>query len=93
MGFAIGAKLAGVGGNHQVICITHLPQVAVYGTAHFAVTKRVRGERTYTEIEPLAEEARTDELARMLGGRSPTQLTRAHAREMLATAKAGRRRE
>lgn len=87
MGFAIGEKLAGIAGSHQVICITHLPQVAVYGACHFAVAKRVRGERTYTEIGLLEGEARTDEVARMLGGRSPSTLTRDHAREMLATAK------
>ncbi|MEI6809373.1 MAG: DNA repair protein RecN [bacterium] len=87
MGFAIGDKLSGIAGSHQVICITHLPQVAVHGVSHFAVAKRVRGERTYTEIELLKDEARTDEVARMLGGRSPSKLTRDHAREMLAIAR------
>lgn len=92
MGFAIGAKLAGIAGSHQVICITHLPQVAVYGTTHFAVTKRVRGERTFTGIRLLEGNGRIEELARMLGGRSPSQLTRDHAREMLAHAGAGGRK-
>ena len=93
MGFAIGAKLAGIAGSHQVICITHLPQVAVYGVTHFAVAKRVRGERTYTGIQLLEGDDRTDEIARMLGGRSPTQLTRDHAREMLATARTKKKKE
>ena len=90
MGLAIGEKLEKVAKHHQVLCITHLPQVAVHGTTHFAVEKRVRGERTYTGIKLLDENARTDEVARMLGGRTPTQLTRDHAREMLATV--GKRR-
>lgn len=92
MGFAIGQKLAGIARSHQVICITHLPQVAVHGTSHFAVAKRVRGERTFTEIRILEDESRTDELARMLGGNSPSKLTRDHAREMLATANTGRKK-
>jgi len=87
MGFAIGQKLAGIAGSHQVICITHLPQVAVYGTSHFAVAKHIRGGRTYTQIEKLEGEARTDEVARMLGGQAPTKLTRDHAREMLINAR------
>ncbi|OQA27791.1 MAG: DNA repair protein RecN [Verrucomicrobia bacterium ADurb.Bin345] len=84
MGTAVGRKLAEVAENHQVICITHLPQVAVFGRHHLAVRKSVRGERTVTEVEPLAEPARVEEVARMLGGRDLTSVALKHAREMLA---------
>jgi DNA repair protein RecN (Recombination protein N) len=83
MGRAIGAKLAAVARHHQVLCITHLPQVAVCGATHFAVTKRVSDGRTRTEIEALDESQRVEEVARMLGGRDLTSVTLRHAREML----------
>jgi DNA repair protein RecN (Recombination protein N) len=86
MGSAIGRKLVVIAGTHQVICITHLPQVAVHGETHFAVEKHVRGERTFTEISRLEGNGRIEELARMLGGVTLTKLTREHAREMLAAA-------
>ncbi|MEI6969875.1 MAG: DNA repair protein RecN [bacterium] len=92
MGFAIGQKLAGIARTHQVICITHLPQVAVHGLSHFAVAKQVRGDRTFTEIRTLDGEARTDEIARMLGGSAPSKLTRDHAREMLGVGISGRKK-
>ena len=83
MGNAIGRKLEEVARNHQVICVTHLPQVAVFGDHHLAVAKHVRNERTFTEVQPLAETARVEEVARMLGGRDLTSVTLKHAREML----------
>ena len=83
MGSAIGAKLSTVAEQHQVLCITHLPQVAVHGAAHFVVTKDVRDGRTRTSIEPVAEDARAEEVARMLGGKDLTSVTLRHAREML----------
>ncbi len=83
---AVGEKLAQVGKTHQLIAITHLPQVAVFGTTHFAVSKDVREGRTFTGITPLAGEARTEELARMLGGKDLTNVTLQHAREMLNNA-------
>ena len=86
MGKAIGAKLDRVGKHHQVMCITHLPQVAVFGRTHFAVSKDVAGGRTRTHIERLAREARVEEIARMLGGRDMTSVTLKHAREMLQQA-------
>jgi DNA repair protein RecN (Recombination protein N) len=86
MGNAIGVKLDRVGTHHQVLCITHLPQVAVFGRTHFAVTKEVTGGRTRTQIERLAKEARVEEIARMLGGRDLTSVTLKHAREMLRQA-------
>lgn len=83
-GSAVGRKLAELGGSHQVICITHLPQVAACGATHFAVTKSVRDKRTITDVERLDEEARVSEIARMLGGRDLTKVTLQHARELLA---------
>jgi len=81
---SVGQKLAAVAGHHQVICITHLPQVASMGHAHFAVTKSVREGRTFTGVAHLDESQRVDELARMLGGKDPTGVTVKHARELLA---------
>lgn len=89
MGTAVGRKLAEVAKTHQVICITHLPQVAVFGRHHMAVRKSVKDERTMTEVEPLNESSRVEELARMLGGRDLTSVALKHAREMLAGASAG----
>ena len=83
MGTAIGTKLGTVGLHHQVLCITHLPQVAVCGQAHFAVAKEVVQGRTRTRINLLDKEARVEEIARMLGGRDLTSVTLKHAREML----------
>jgi DNA repair protein RecN (Recombination protein N) len=80
---AVGHKLAELARTHQVICITHLPQVAVHGEHHFAVTKSVEETRTRTEIMALDEKARTEEIARMLGGRALTSVVLQHAREML----------
>jgi DNA repair protein RecN (Recombination protein N) len=81
IGGAVGRKLAQVAECHQLICITHLPQVAAYGTTHLAVSKSVQDGRTYTEVQLLDPESRPDEIARMLGGKGSTSLQ--HAREML----------
>lgn len=84
IGLAVGRKLAQIGRTHQVICITHLPQVAARGTTHFAVSKAIRDKRTVTDVRLLDESARADEIARMLGGRDLTKVTLQHARELLA---------
>lgn len=83
MGTAIGAKLATVAETHQVLCITHLPQVAVFGQAHYVVNKEVKDGRTRTLIKSVDGEARAEEVARMLGGKDLTSVTLRHAREML----------
>ena len=83
IGGAVGRKLAQVAQNHQLICITHLPQVAACGTTHLAVSKKVFDGRTFTEVELLDAESRPNEIARMLGGRDSTGTTLQHAREML----------
>ncbi|MDD5706114.1 MAG: DNA repair protein RecN [Kiritimatiellae bacterium] len=85
IGRAVGRKLRAVAARHQIICITHLPQVAAYGHAHYAVSKSVQGARTCARIEPVADSARAAEMARMLGGADMTSVTLAHAREMLRT--------
>ena len=84
---AVGGKLAQVADLHQVVAITHLPQVAVFGTTHFAVSKDVRESRTFTGITPLEDDARAEEIARMLGGKGLTNVTLQHAREMLKNAR------
>lgn len=83
MGHAIGTKLSRVAKNHQVLCITHLPQVAVHGKTHFVVAKDVHEERTRTSISVVDKAEREEEVARMLGGMKKTDVSLQHAREML----------
>lgn len=85
-GGAVGRKLANVAAHHQILCITHLPQVAMYGSHHYAVRKEVIQERTRTTVVSLTGEDRVEEMARMLGGRGMTATTLAHARDMLEKA-------
>jgi DNA repair protein RecN (Recombination protein N) len=80
----VGSKLAQVGQTHQLITITHLPQVAVCGATHFAVSKQVKEDRTFTQITRLDTAGRQEEIARMLGGKDLTPTTRQHAAELLA---------
>jgi DNA repair protein RecN (Recombination protein N) len=82
----IGRKLREVARHHQVICITHLPQIAVFADAHFRVEKTVSGGRTRSDIVRLSADEQREEIARMLGGLKITDKTRAAAREMLRTA-------
>ena len=72
--------------HHQVLCITHLPQIAVFADAHFNVSKHVEEGRTRSAIQRLRADEQRDEIARMLGGIKITDKTRAAAREMLKTA-------
>jgi DNA repair protein RecN (Recombination protein N) len=80
---AVGEKLAHIARSHQVLCITHLPQIAGCASYHYRVAKVVTQGRTVTRVEPLEEEQRVEEISRMLGGRRITDKTRAHARELL----------
>lgn len=80
----VGKKLRGLGRSHQVLCITHLPQVAAQGQSHFAVEKKVKQNRTLTELTKLEGPARQKELARMLGGQTEAAL--ALAKSLLAEA-------
>lgn len=79
----VGIQLKGLAGRHQVICITHLAQIACYGEHHFQVAKKQSGEETVSSIRPLPEEERVEELARMIGGISISETTREHAAELL----------
>jgi DNA repair protein RecN (Recombination protein N) len=79
----VGQRLQALGRSFQVLCITHLPQIAACGDAQYRVTKSVRQQRTVTSVEPLSRTDRIDELARMMAGAVVTDGTRASAREML----------
>ncbi len=79
----VGRKLAHLSRHHQILCITHLPQIAKYGEHHFRIVKAVSKGRTRTTIATLGPDERIEELARMLGGEKITATTRAHAKEML----------
>ncbi len=79
----VGRKLYELARHHQIICITHLPQIAKFGECHFRITKHVNTGRTRTAIQPLSKEDRHREIARMLGGEKITQTTLDHARELL----------
>ena len=79
----VGRKLAELAKHHQVICITHLPQIAKFGEHHFSISKHVIDGRTRTAIQPLSEADRHREIARMLGGENITSATLEHARELL----------
>lgn len=82
----VGRKLRELGEAHQVLCVTHLPQVAAQAHHQFRVAKQLAGGRTRTSVDPLADTQRLDEIARMLGGVEITEHTLNHAREMLARA-------
>jgi len=79
----VGNLLRELGGRHQVLCVTHLPQVAARGQQHFQVSKKMIGDTTQSSIIALKEQARVEEIARMLGGLKITTTTRQHAQEML----------
>ena len=79
----VGRVLAELATEHQVLCITHLPQIAAFADRHFVVRKEARRGRTRTRVEEVRDEARIDELARMAGGEKVTEVTRQHARSLL----------
>jgi DNA repair protein RecN (Recombination protein N) len=79
----VGRKLRALGSAFQVLCITHLPQIAAAADTHFQIEKRVEAGRTLTTVKRLSDESRVEELARMLGGESVTAGVRQTAREML----------
>jgi DNA repair protein RecN (Recombination protein N) len=87
LGDVLGEKLAALGQTHQVICVTHLPQVASYARHHWTIRKSRRGSRTVTTIELLDEPHRLEELASMLRGESRGETTRQEAAAMLEAAR------
>ncbi|MGB8341000.1 MAG: DNA repair protein RecN, partial [Chthoniobacterales bacterium] len=74
---AVGAKMRTLAEKHQVICITHLPQVAAGATTQFVVTKEVASGRTFSELREVKGKTRREEIARMLGGQSESALKHA----------------
>ena len=82
----VGAQVRGLGDQAQIICVTHLPQVAAQGHHHLRVSKSLESGRTITRVIPLKEKSRIEEIARMLGGINVTGQSLAHAAEMYATA-------
>jgi DNA repair protein RecN (Recombination protein N) len=83
---AVAEKMAQIALVRQVLCITHLPQIACMADRHFLIRKQVQGERTFTEVTPLDTLGQQEELARMLGGAQMTDTTLKHAAEMLEIA-------
>jgi DNA repair protein RecN (Recombination protein N) len=79
----VGSKLHALSASFQVLCITHLPQIAAYADAHYQIEKVVAGDRTHTSVRRLDEAGQVEEIARMLGGAGVTDAGRASAREML----------
>jgi DNA repair protein RecN (Recombination protein N) len=83
----VGRKLRELSKHHQVICVTHLPQIACFAESHYHVKKEVRSGRTITLVDRLEKGDIVEEIARMLGGVKVTEKTRAHAKEMIENAK------
>lgn len=86
MAQVVGEKMAAIAKSRQVICVTHLPQIAALGDAHYLVEKQVVGERTDSTVRSLTREGRIQELARMVGGAEDTKTGHQHAESMLLSA-------
>src|SRR5690606_27495896 len=84
---AIGRRLKRASTEHQVLCITHLPQIAAFADRHYRVEKKARAGRTTTSVVELSEDDRIEELARMLAGKRVSESAREHARELVAAAR------
>ena len=80
----VGEKLRAIAANHQIICITHLPQIAAKGAHHFRIEKHSDEISTHTTVVPLSDEERTEEIARLLSGTTVTEAARLAASELLA---------
>jgi len=79
----VGTNLKAVSQDHQVICITHLPQIASLGDRHFAVEKQVADRRSYTRVRTLSGEDRVREIAKLLGGETVTDAALEGARDLM----------
>jgi DNA repair protein RecN (Recombination protein N) len=79
----VAQKLRQLSRTHQVICITHLPQIASFATHHYKIDKKIDRERTFTSVKKLSFEERVTEIARLLSGTRITETTLKSAREML----------
>jgi DNA repair protein RecN (Recombination protein N) len=82
---AVGKKLKGLARSNQVLCVTHLPQIATFADHHYLIEKKDSGERTRTTVRLIAGRERTEEIARMLSGAKLTDTSRKHAEQMLKT--------
>jgi DNA repair protein RecN (Recombination protein N) len=86
LGSVIGGKLRGLAKHHQVLCITHLPQIASYADRHLTVRKQSDGNQTRTTVRPISGDEQLEELSEMIGGQRITATTRAQAKELLDSA-------
>jgi DNA repair protein RecN (Recombination protein N) len=82
----VGQKLKDISEKHQIICVTHLPQIAAHSDHHFLIEKKSDKTRTLTEVFPLDREQKINEIARLLGGKKITEVTRKNAEELIAQA-------
>jgi DNA repair protein RecN (Recombination protein N) len=82
---AVGKKLKGLSRSSQVLCVTHLPQIATFADHHYVIEKKAIGGRTRTAVHLITGEERTEEVARMLSGAKLTETSRKHAEQMLKT--------
>jgi len=80
---AVGKKLKSLARSNQVLCVTHLPQIATFGDHHFVIEKQESGGRTRTSVRAVTGEERTEEVARMLSGAKLTETSRRHAEQMI----------
>ncbi|MDR7567985.1 MAG: DNA repair protein RecN, partial [Armatimonadota bacterium] len=88
----VGTKLASLARGAQVLCVTHLAQIAAQADVHHAIRKVTFRGRTRTEVHRVEGEARVEEIARMLAGDPPTELSRQHAQELLLRHRTARSR-
>jgi DNA repair protein RecN (Recombination protein N) len=80
---AVGKKLKALAKGHQVLCVTHLPQIATFADHHYLIEKRESSGRAKTTVRQITGEARTEEVARMLSGAKLTDTSRKHAEQMI----------
>jgi DNA repair protein RecN (Recombination protein N) len=80
---AVGKKLKALARANQVLCVTHLPQIATFGDRHYVIEKKESGGRTRTGVRAITGEERTEEVARMLSGAKLTETSRKHAEQMI----------
>ena len=80
---AVGKKLKALSRSNQVLCVTHLPQIATFADHHYLIEKKQVAGRTRTSVRPIVGDERTEEIARMLSGAKLTETSRKHAEQML----------
>ncbi|NMA80189.1 MAG: DNA repair protein RecN, partial [Clostridiales bacterium] len=89
----VGRKLAEIAANRQVLCVTHLAQIAIMADVHMLIEKNVVGDRTYTEVSPLDFNSRQYEIARIMAGDNHTELMLKNARELLISVRKDNKEE